>query len=223
VNAVARRRAARVDQSERAWWLRIFVVLQSPKAVFTALRDDSDAAAASRQEPVLALVILAGIAGVLAAPGMGTVMDDYAVDGTDVAINVFLAGGSYGLVVYWLVGAVLFFACEYFGSRGSYRRSRHLVAYATVPLILSLLAVWPVRLALYGSDVFRSGGRDEGLGGHVFAGLELAFVAWTLAVLVIGVQAVHGWRWGKTLAASGAAAGLAGALIAVLTLILRGA
>jgi hypothetical protein len=222
VNAVARR-AAPADQSERAWWLRILVVLQAPRAVFTALRDDSEDAAASRQEPVTALVILAGIAAVLAAPTTGTIMDDYAVDGTAVAIILFLAGGSYGLVVYWLAGAVLYFACEHFGSRGSYRRSRHLLGYASTPVIVTLLAIWPVRLALYGSDVFKTGGTDEGLGGHVFAGLELAFIAWAVVLLVIGVQAVHGWRWGKTAAASAVAGGLAAGLIVFLALILRGA
>jgi hypothetical protein len=222
VNSVARR-AAPADQSERAWWLRILVVLQSPRAAFTALRDDSEPAANSRQEPVTAIVLLAGIAGVLAAPATGSLMDDYAVDGSVAAIIVFLAGGFYGVIVYWLSGAVLYFACEYFGSRGSYRRTRHVIAYAAVPLVLSLLVIWPVRLAVYGGDVFRSGGADEGFGGHVFAGLELAFLGWTVGLLAIGVQAVHGWRWGKTLAASGLAAAMATALVALLVLILRGA
>jgi hypothetical protein len=222
VSSVARR-AAPADQSERAWWLRIFVVLQSPRAAFTPLRDDSDAAAASRQEPVTALVLLAGIAGVLAAPATGRLMDDFAVDATAVAVIVFLAGGLYGVAVYWLAGAALHLACERFGGRGSYRRGRHLVAYAAVPLVLSLLVIWPVRLALYGADTFESGGRDEGIGGHVFAALELAFVAWTLTLLVVGVRAVHGWAWGRTLGASAVAAGLAGVLVALLTLLLRGA
>jgi hypothetical protein len=52
-----------------------------------------------------------------------------------------------------------------------------------------------VKLALYGWDVFKTGGADAGVGSHVFAVLELAFVAWAVALLVVGVRAVHGWSW----------------------------
>jgi hypothetical protein len=67
-NTAARRAVPQVDQSERAWWLRTLAVLQAPTPVFAALRDDSQEAAAARQEPVTAIVLLAGIASVLAAP-----------------------------------------------------------------------------------------------------------------------------------------------------------
>ena len=55
--------------------------------------------------------------------------------------------------------------------------------------------LWPVKLALYGEDVFRSGGRDAGAGAHVFTALFLGFLAWAVVLLVIGVRAVHGWTW----------------------------
>ena len=224
MNAVARRRhAPQVDQSERAWWLRTLAILQSPRPVFAALRDDSVEASASRQEPVLALVLLAGVGAVLASPANGTLMDDFAIDGLTAAIIIFLQGCVYGTVVYWLAGGALFFVSEYLGSRGSYRRSRHVLAYASVPLVLSLVVIWPVRLALYGEDVFRSGGRDAGLGDHVFAGFELAFVAWSVGLLVVGVRAVHGWTWGRALAASALAVVLTAGLLALLRVILRGA
>jgi len=37
-------------------------------------------------------------------------------------------------------------------------------SFASAPLALSLLLVWPVRLAIYGDDLFRSGGSDTGTG-----------------------------------------------------------
>ena len=37
----------------------------------------------------------------------------------------------------------------------SFRQARHIVGLAAAPLALSLLLVWPVRLAIYGGDVFR--------------------------------------------------------------------
>jgi hypothetical protein len=224
VNAVAGRRAApQVDQSERAWWLRTIAVLQSPRPVFAALRDDSADAASSRQEPVTAIVMLAGIAAVLASPATGRLLDDFAIDGLTAAIIVFLQGGLYGCVAYWLGGGTLFFVSEHLGSRGSYRRSRHVLAYASVPLVLSLLVIWPLRLALYGEDVFRSGGNDAGMSDHVFAALELAFVAWSVGLIVVGVRAVHGWAWTRAAGACVLAVALTAALLALFAVILNGA
>src|SRR4051812_22432760 len=45
--------------NERAWLLRALLVLQSPRAVFAALRDDSEETARARAEPIIALVWLA--------------------------------------------------------------------------------------------------------------------------------------------------------------------
>jgi hypothetical protein len=223
VSTVARPAAPQVDQSERAWWLRALAVLESPRAVFAALRDDSVEAAGARQEPVTAIVILAGIAAVLASPETGKLMDDAAMDGLTAAIVIFLSGSLYGFVAYWLGGGALQLAAERLGSRGTYRRSRHVLAYACVPLVLSLLLVWPLRLAVNAGDTFRTGGRDEAVSGHVFTGLELAFVAWAAALLVAGVRGVHGWSWRRALAASGLAVVLTAVLLALVVVILRGA
>ena len=58
-------------------------------------------------------------------------------------------------------------------------------------LALSLLLIWPVRLAVYGEDLFRSGGSDHGGGNEAFVGLELAFVVWSAALLVMGLRALY--------------------------------
>jgi hypothetical protein len=47
-----------------------------------------------------------------------------------------------------------------------------------------------VRLAVYGEDVFRGGGADHGPGNAAFIVLELVFVAWSLALLAIGLRAL---------------------------------
>jgi hypothetical protein len=180
----------------RDWWLRTAFVLQAPRPVFTALRDDSPEAASERAEPVLAIVLLAGIASVLSTSTAGRLMDSYDYDGLLVAVWTFVAGSLYGGVAYWLLGAFLHAGLKAQGSEGSYRRARHVLAFAAVPLALSL-ALLPVKLAVYGSDVFRRGGADDGVGGDVFVALALAFLAWTAVLLVVGVRAVHGWTWGR--------------------------
>jgi hypothetical protein len=189
---------------EREWWLRTLAVFQSPRAVFAALRDDSDEQADARQEPVLALVLLAGLAGVLATPSTGSLLDNPERDGVVVAVILFLSGGLYGLATYWLGGAALFAGARGAGSKGSYRRSRHTLAFAAAPVALSLLVVWPLQLAVYGGDLFRSGGSDAGSAGRVvFRILEGGFFAWAVILLALGIGVVHGWKPVRALGALG--------------------
>jgi hypothetical protein len=185
--------------------LRALLVLQAPRAVFSALRDDSDEAAYARQEPVLALLWLAGIAGVLASSVARTLLDDSNRDGLVVAVWAFIGGGSYGALAFWLGGALLYGASRALGGQGSYRRARHVVAFAAAPIALSLLLVWPVGLAAFGGDLFRSGGSDAGTGGDVLFWAAIAFGVWSLALVGIGIRAVHGWTWGRSLATLGLA------------------
>jgi len=193
VSAVSARAEAGPSR-QRAWWIRALLVLQAPRPVFVALRDDSPASAADRAEPVLLVVMLAGIASVLATTTAAHLMDDHDYDALLVVVWAFLAGGLYGAVAYWLFGALLHGGVKALGSRGTYRRTRHVLAFAAVPLALSLV-LWPVKLALFGADLFRRGGSDHGAGATALVLLELAFLAWALALLLIGVRAVHGWTW----------------------------
>lgn len=184
----------------RDWWLRTLLVLQRPRPVFVALRDDSREAAGDRAEPVLLVVWLSGIAAVLA--DAATYLNDPTRDGVDLALWAFLAGGIVGAFAYFVLGGILHRIVKALGSQGSYRRSRHVLAFACVPIALSLLVLWPVKLALWGEDWFRTGGRDTGAGGAVFDLLTFGFFVWSAVLLVIGVRAVHGWRWSRALAAS---------------------
>lgn len=189
--------------SVRDWWLRTLLVLQRPRAVFVALRDDSKEAAGDMAEPVLLVVILAGIAGVLTTGTAAHLMDPdgSGLDAGLVAIWAFLFGAIYGTFAYFVVGGLLHRAVKLFGSLGTYRRSRHIVAFAAVPMALSLI-LWPVKLSLYGGDWFRTGGGDAGGGGAVFDLLTYCFFLWTVVLLVIGVRSVHGWTWRRSLAAT---------------------
>jgi hypothetical protein len=180
----------------RDWWLRTLLVLQRPRPVFAALRDDSREAAGDRSEQVLLVVLLAGIAAVLTTGTAAHLNDDGSYGAILIAIWGFFAGSFSGLFGYFLFGAVLHGAVKALGSQGSYRRTRHVLAFAFVPVALSLIT-WPVKLALYGGDWFRTGGGDTGGGGLAFDLVQYAFFAWALALLVVGVRAVHGWTWAR--------------------------
>src|SRR3981081_1651698 len=160
----------------RDWWLRTLLVLQRPRPVFAALRDDSREAAADRPEQVLLVVFLAGIATVLATSTAAHLNNDGSYSPVLIAIWAFFAGSVYGLFGYFAFGAVLHGGVKALGSQGSYRRSRHVLAFALVPVALSLI-VWPVKLALYGGDWFRAGGRDTGGGGRAVGPIQFAFFA----------------------------------------------
>jgi hypothetical protein len=182
---------------QREWWGRTFAIFQSPRAVFAALRDDSRDAAEARQEPVLAIVILAGFAGVLSTSVAGRVLDDPVFGGSSFAVLAwaFLGGAIYGVLVYWLGGLMVYAFARGLGGRSSFRQARHVVGFAAAPLALSLFLVWPVRIAIYGADLFRSGGSDSGFGDKVFETLVLVAFVWMLALVVVGTRAVNEWSW----------------------------
>lgn len=181
---------------QRESWLRALSVFQRPRTAFAALRDDSLEAADARQEPVLAIVLLAGFAGVLSTSLAGRLLDDPDFGGSLAVLAwAFIGGGIYGLFVYWLGGLMIHALARGFGGSSSFRQARHIVGLAAAPLALSLPLVWPVRLAIYGDDVFQSGGSDSGVGDKIFEGLVVASFAWMLALVAVGVLTVSGVSW----------------------------
>jgi hypothetical protein len=200
----------------RDWWLRTLLVLQRPRAVFVALRDEDREVVAERAEPVLLIIWLAGIAAILA--DATTYLDDATRDGVDLALWVFAAGGLSGAFAYFLVGWFLHRVVKWLGSHGTYRRSRHVLAFAAVPVALSLV-LWPFKLALCGEDWFRTGGSDTGAATVAFDVLAAGFCAWSIALLVIGVRSVHGWTWRRSLAATTIAIAVPAAIALLLGLL----
>lgn len=172
---------------ERVWLKRAVLVLVRPRDVLCRLRDDSDDAARARGEALLALVWLAGIAGVLWTPVGGRVLNDVGLDWVDLLVWAFIGGGLYGLAVYFGGGLILYWLTRAVGGV-TYRQARHVLGFAGAPIALSLFLVWPARVAVYGEDVFRSGGSDRGAGNSAFVALELAFLAWSLALLLLGLR-----------------------------------
>jgi hypothetical protein len=191
---------------DRSWWLRAPAVLVAPRAVFASLRDDSEEAVEARQEPITAIAGLAGIAGVLATPVARHLLNDASFSVSLIPVWAFFGGVVYAVAVYWLGGGLLFGAARRFGSLGSYRRARHLLTLSAVPVALTLFTVWPIRIAIYGQNLFRTGGSDWGPGDRIFGALLYFAFAWSAVLLVLGVRSVHGWSWGRSLATVGLAA-----------------
>lgn len=198
----------RTEAVERSWWLRAPAVLVAPRAVFVALRDESDEAVEARQEPLLAIVALAGIAAVLGTPTARQALNQAGTTPIVVAVWAFLGGMVYAIAVYWLGGGLLYGAARRLGSLGSFRRARSVLALSAAPLALALFTLWPIRILIYGQDLFRTGGTDWGPGDRTFGGLLYFAFAWSAILLLVGVRAVHGWSWARSLATIGLAAAL---------------
>ena len=180
------------------WWRRAVLVLRRPREVFAALRDDSHASAAERQDAVTALAFVGGVAAALAtARG--------ALDGLGVPeqlVWIFVTGLAYGFVGYWLVGWSLAFVVPRLGGGGTRRRTRHVFAFALAPFVFALLA-W-----------------------LIFDPLLIPLAAWSVALLVLGLRVVYRWSYPRAGAAVGLATVWLGALavcfFGVLALLGRG-
>jgi len=206
---------ARPSALERNWWLRAPAVLVAPQAVFASLRDESEEAVEARQEALTAMIGVAGIAAVLASPTFRRILNDGDVTLVLVPVLAFISGAFYAVAVYWLGGGLLYGAARRLGGLGSYHRARHLLALSTAPLALTLLTLWPLRILIYGENLFRTGGEDWGPGDRIFGGFVYFAFAWSAILLVIGVRTVHGWSWGRSLATVGLAVALPALIVAV--------
>ena len=154
----------------------------------------------------------------LASPVARHLLNDASFSVSLIPVWAFFGGAVYAVAVYWLGGGLLYGAARHFGSLGSYRRARHVLALSGAPLALALFTLWPVRIAIYGQDLFRTGGTDWGPGDRAFGGLLYFAFAWCAVLLVVGVRAVHGWSWTRSLATVALAAALP-ALIVLATVL----
>jgi hypothetical protein len=193
-------------QAERAWWLRLARVLTAPVSVFVWVRDDSPEAASARQEPITAVVFLSGISIFLATRTAGRLFDDIEFDWLLVVVEAVVAGLLVGIQNFWVLGGAVYLGGRAADSAASYRQARHVVGLATTPFVLALVFVWPVRLAMFGADAFRSGGSDHGAAEAVFRAIDVGFLVWCAALVYIGVRALNGWTWARALAGVAVAA-----------------
>ena len=205
-------RAEQVKVLERDWWRRVPRVLWRPREVFEEL-DGSDETSEALQEPIVALTILAGIAVFFATATAGRLYDDPEFDWLLVSVEAIVAGALIALQNYWLGGAALLMGLRSFGSMARYRVARQIVALSMMPFVLALLVVWPIRIAIFGTDLFRSGGSDDGVTGDVLTAIDALFVVWSLGLIFVGVRAVEGWGWLRSAGAAAFAAALFSLLI----------
>ena len=183
------------EAASREWWRRVPRVVTAPRPVFAALAETDDVDVDARAEPVLALTILAGMAAVLITPAWGRVMNDPTVDWLVVLVLTFIGGLFYGAAGYFLLGLALWLGAKGVGVDAPFKIARQIVAFAALPLALSLVVVVPTIAIGYGADWFRSGGDDEGTGRTIVTTMGVAFALWSLVLVAVGLRATFRLPW----------------------------
>lgn len=208
-------RARAGERATREWWRRVPRVLTAPRPVFAALAVTDDVDVDARSEPVLAITVVAGMAAVILTPAWGTVMDDGSVDGLVLVVLTFIAGLFYGAAGYFLLGLALWLGAKAVGVDRPFRIARQIVAFAALPLAVSLVVTVPAITLAFGWDWFRTAGEDGGTGRDVVVGIGLAFAVWSLGLVALGLRTTFALPWRGVVGALL----LAGVLVAAFALV----
>jgi hypothetical protein len=179
----------------RRWWRLVPRTLTNPREVFVALRDDDEVDVDARSEPILAIVIIAGMAGILLTPAWATLIDEESLDWMVLAVITFIGGLFYGVAGYFLLGFVVWLGARAVGLEAPSRTARQAVGFAALPFALSFFVTVPAVLAAFGYDWFRTGGSDDGTGRAVVLSIGLAFAIWSLGLLALGLRTTFELPW----------------------------
>ncbi len=190
----------------RRWWRLTPRVLTAPRDVFVALRNDDETDVEARSEPILLIVIVAGMAAMLLTPAWGRLLDEESLDALVLAVITFVGGLLYGAFGYFLLGLVVWLGLRGVGVETSARKARQVAAFAALPFALSILVTVPAIVLGFGTDWFRTGGSDAGAGRAVVVGLGLILGIWSLALLGLGLRTTFALPWRGTIGAMALAA-----------------
>ena len=207
-DAAGDEQARRSEGLSGLWWRRVPRMLWAPRGVLVALRETDEDDQLARQEPILAVVLCAGMTSVLLMGG--TLVDDRTLDGFVAAAVTFMAGGLYGAAGYFVLGLGVMIGVRGASGEGTFRQARHLVAFSAVPVAAAFLVVAPAIALVYGVDYFR--GAAPSSSDRVVLLLGLPFVAWSAVLLMAGLRIAYRLAW----LGVATAVALAGVLVAVL-------
>ena len=203
----------------RRWWRLLPRVLTHPTEVFLALRDDDHVDVEARSEPILAIVLVAGMAAMLLTPAWGRLLDEESLDWLVLAVVTFIGGLLYGAFGYFLLGFVVWLGTRGVGVDARAREARQVVAFAALPFALSVVITVPAIVLGFGTDWFRTGGADDGVGRTIVVSIGLAAALWSLGLLALGLRTTFELPWRGVVGALALAAALVAA-IAVLPTVL---
>ncbi len=199
----------------RAWWRLVPRTLTRPTDVFVALRDDDEIDVEARSEPILAIVVLAGMAGILLTPAWGTLLDEESIDWLVLAVVTFIGGLIYGSFGYFLLGVAVWLGARGVGVETRARKARQVVGFAALPFALSLVVTLPLIVLAFGDDWFRTGGSDTGTARALVVAVGLGCALWSVTLLAVGLRTTFRLPWRGVVGAIALAAVLVAAFAVV--------
>ncbi|MDH4069393.1 MAG: YIP1 family protein [Ignavibacteria bacterium] len=119
-----------------------------------------------------------------------------------------IGGPPSGIILLMTVSGIILWLGRRLGGEATFRNTFAVMAYATVPLCLSLLFVLPVELGVFGHSLFGTMPPASALKPMIYTilvGIQGATVLWFIALSVIAASVVHDLRPWKGALLAGAA------------------
>ncbi len=108
-----------------------------------------------------------------------------------------LVGIPLGLVFVLILSIVVAITVRLFGGKASVKNAFAIISYASVPIVLSLVFVFPLEIAIFGVDFFGTNPPPMLLNPAVYMallGFDTFAVGWTFLLLFRGLSVLTGFR-----------------------------
>ena len=102
-----------------------------------------------------------------------------------------LAGPVIGVLAVFIIGFVVRLASRLFGGHATMRETLPMVAYAMVPIVISLVVIFPIEIALFGQYLFDNNPPPLVINPPAFVGLvalDALAALWAWALLITGTR-----------------------------------
>lgn len=133
-----------------------------------------------------------------------------------------LIGVPLGLLFVLILSIVIVIATRLLGGRTSIRNTAAVIAYSSLPIVLSLAFVFPLEIAIFGVDFFGVNPPPMLLNPIVYTallGFDTLAILWTLLLLFGGISVLTGFPKSKSLALTVIASVVPGLLAFVIKLL----
>ncbi len=168
-------------------------LMETPRAAFRRI------ALARHKNYVMLLSSLLGMAivySVIWFKSLGARVPDFAL-----LVGAGLVLGPFaGVLFTFLFSLIVLVVGRLLGGSGSYRNVRAATVYASVPIVYSLVLVFPIEIAVFGPYFFSDNPPPlviNPVAYIVLLGFDVAAIVWSLVLLIEGTVVVNGLSRGK--------------------------
>jgi hypothetical protein len=173
----------------------IWLLIENPRAAFKKI------VLARHKNYVLLLSVLFGVSFAFGLFWLKNLGSQFANLIPLIATGL-LIGVPAGLLIIWIFGFLIARCIQLLGSRATTRNAAAVTAYASVPVVFSLVAVFPLEIAIFGVDFFGTNPPPLVLNPGVYLGLlgfDTLALLWSVSLLFKGVAVLSGFSGSKSI------------------------